>query len=41
VALARARRRPHGPQRVVDAAALSPWQAAHRRAQPKGRGTVE
>ena len=41
VAIARARRQPRRLRRREDAAALSPWQAAHRRAQPRGRGTVE
>jgi Na+-transporting methylmalonyl-CoA/oxaloacetate decarboxylase gamma subunit len=41
VALARGRRQPRRLRRPEDAAALSPWQAAHRRAQPRGRGTVE
>jgi Na+-transporting methylmalonyl-CoA/oxaloacetate decarboxylase gamma subunit len=41
VALARARLQPSRTRRTEDAAALSPWQAAHRRSQPRGRGTVE
>jgi Na+-transporting methylmalonyl-CoA/oxaloacetate decarboxylase gamma subunit len=41
VALARARQQAHRPGRAEDGVALSPWQAAHRRAQPRGRGTVE
>ncbi len=41
VALARAGRQPRRLRRPEDAAALSPWQAAHRRAQPRGRGAVE
>jgi len=41
VALARARWQSRRLRRPEDAAALSPWQAAHRRAQPRGRGTVE
>ena len=41
VALARAGRQPRRLRRPEGASALSPWQAAHRRAQPMGRGTVE
>ncbi len=41
VALARRRRERFRPQRPAGAATLSPWQAAHRRARPRGRGTVE
>lgn len=41
VALARARRKPLRPQLLVGTTTLSPWQAAHRRAQSRGRGTVE
>jgi Na+-transporting methylmalonyl-CoA/oxaloacetate decarboxylase gamma subunit len=41
VALVRAGRQPRRLRHPEDAAALSPWQAAHRRAQPRGRGTVE
>jgi Na+-transporting methylmalonyl-CoA/oxaloacetate decarboxylase gamma subunit len=41
VALARARQEARRPRRPAEAAALSPWQAAHRQAQPRQRGTVE